>query len=235
MSNYRNKRDRNDRQKMKTSKPVNDLKDPKKVITEACRSSFMQIASLRRTEKPNGDEGTICTTAIIIPKQLKETVVNIRRSIRYAAREVMGSEIDPFKDPNIRIPLQDGDILLDDPDKNYGEELENAFMLNALAYNLPILRDEYNEVVSDHLREKFCKSGFWFHFSLYFQGYNKVVEQNNRKIRVRGVRCYLNSLMFVKEDEILGRRDSSQEDFSNFAQTSTDSYDDDEWDDDIPF
>lgn len=215
--------------KTKTSKTPGT--DVKKVITGICRSTFMRVLKLQPA-KQNPEKRT-CGTAIIIPKEDQETVKKVKRAINAACKEKFGSDYNPWKSTKLKNPLKDGDVLLDDPDNKLGDEIEDAYLLNAKSYQLPQVVNKYAQPIED-LDElsKVCVSGYYFRFSLYFKA-SEVDTDEGGKVRV--VNCYLNNIMFVKEGEALSSGSNAKDDFAEFAEESEDFEDDDDFEEDEEF
>ena len=202
-------------------------KDPKKVVTGPCRSTFMKVLKLMPGKKDPTKE--TCSTGIIISKDDEVTVKKIKNAISVACREAFGDAFNPWKSTKLKNPLRDGDELLDDPDNKIGEEIANAYLLNTKSYRLPEVVNKSNQPIEDRddLADV-CVSGYFFRFSLYFKA-NEVETDEGGKIKV--VNCYLNNIMFVKKGEKLAGGSSATDDFADYAEEYEEEEEDEEYDD----
>lgn len=200
--------------------------DPKKVVTGECRSTYMRVLELKAPkDKPDGNKS--CGSAIIIPKDDEQTVIKVKRAISSACKEAFGSEFNPWKSRKLKNPFNDGDELLEDPETKMGEEIEDSYVLSCKAYQLPEIRNQHNELLATRdEQELVARSGYWFHFSLYFKaGEYKLEEGGTAKY----VTCYLNGIMFKRKDEELGMSRDTTDDFEEYAEEGDDyDYDEDE-------
>lgn len=191
--------------------------DPKKVTTGVCRSTFMKV-----TELSAGSNGRpTASTAILIPKDDKKTVQRIKKALDYAAKERFGADSNIFKSTRLKNPLKDGDVLLEDPETNMGDELAGHYLLNAKTYRLPgVVNKQAKKIEDPEELVELCVSGYYFRFTLYFNGYEADTEDG---VKIKGVQCMLNNIMFVKEGERLGGGASDPEsDFAEFAEDDDD-------------
>lgn len=197
-------------------------KDPKKVVTGVSRSTFMRVLQLT-AGKMNPDKRT-CSTGIIIDKDDTATVKKVKKAIEVACAEAFGETFNPWKSTKLKNPLRDGDELLDDPENKLGEEIENAYLLNAKSYRIPEVVDKTNTPIEyPEDLEACCVSGYYFRFSLYFKA-SEVTTDDGVKIKV--VNCYLNNIMFVREGERLSAGSSARDDFADYAEDDDDEDDD---------
>lgn len=199
-------------------------KNPAKVITGVCRSSYMFVRELSH-KFVDGVEDTkspkTCSTGILIPKKDKKTIAAIEKAIKFAAQKKFGKEVK-VKGRKFSYPLRDGDEELEDGELE-GDQYKKHYFLNARSYKLPqIADDEGKRVIDNDELDEIVVSGFHYHFSITFKGFE--VEGN------KGVRVELNNIMYVKEGERLDGGTSAEEDFAEFANDSDDD-DDEDWDD----
>lgn len=194
-----------------------------KVVTGLARSSYMKV--LKLVEDDNGNRK--CGTSILIPKSDKKTVKKIKAAINLAAKKKLGDKTKIFESQKLKNPLKDGDVLAADPETSNGKESEGHYIISTTSYKVPQVVDKHNERITDPDElESICVSGFYFHFSIEFRGFEVDVEGGGKS---RGVRCLLNNLMFVKEGERFDGGTDAEEDFEGIEYEADD--DDDDWDD----
>jgi hypothetical protein len=195
--------------------------DPCKISIGPMRSIFMYVLELEAQKDDAGnakvDSQKTCKSAFLIPKH--EPFVDKLYDAIYAATDLkFNQSVDPFTTRNFKNPLKDGDELAADPQFKYGEYTAGHWLLNSKSYQLPRVVDETCTPFEDwQEREAVCKSGFWFVASFFFKAYEADIPE--QRMKVKGLHCYLNNLMFIREDEIIsGFQSDPETDFAEFAK-----------------
>ncbi len=168
-------------------------KDPTRVVTGVCRSSFMFVNQLEADD--NGNKK--CRTQIIIKKSDKATIAKLDKAINAASMKKFGKKAAK-NSRSFGYPLRDADKEIKDGTFEPADPkvYKNCYFMNTTAYKLPGLVDQDNELIEDpDERAEMAVSGFYFRFSVTMKGYDK---DGNK-----GVRAELNNMMFIKEGERL--------------------------------
>lgn len=182
-----------------------------KVITGLVRFSYAYVF------EPKGDgEDKKYSVSLIIPKEDKLTIKNIKEAIKNAYE--IGKETK-FKGKTIK----DIFSILHDGDEERPEEpaYENSYYINASARTKPGIVDKYKRPIEDTTE---FYSGCYGYASINLYPYNT----NGNK----GIACGLNNLMKFEDGESLGGRASAQDDFKGFGE-EIDDFDDDDLEDDL--
>lgn len=181
-----------------------------KVITGKVRFSYAYVF------QPAGDgEDKKYSVSLIIPKEDKLTIKNIKEAIKNAYE--IGKE-KTFKGKNIKdifAILHDGDE--ERPDD---EVYKDSYYINASARTKPGIVDKYKRNIEDTTE---FYSGCYGIASINLYPYNT----NGNK----GIACGLNNLMKLEDGESLGGRASAQDDFVGFGE-ELDDFEDDNFDED---
>ena len=194
-------------------------KDPSRVVVLKVRSSYMRCVELYEDD----NENKICTTGVLISKKDKTGIKAIRVAIDAAAKKKFNKTFKPDS-RKYSYPLRDGDVELEEGDKEGEEYKGHYFIATAKCYKVPQLVDQSKTRVEDQEeREEMLVSGNYFNMSLTFKGFEG--KENS------GVRCQLNNLMFAGEGERLDGGKSAEQDFEGVDSEEPDD-DDDESDDD---
>ncbi|MGM9688187.1 MAG: DUF2815 family protein [Alloprevotella sp.] len=167
-----------------------------KVVFGPCRLSYVHVFEKYTQEGDSGDGKY--STAVLIPKEEKETLKAIEQAVEAAKKAAVLSRWGGKVPKKLEMPLRDGDEK-----ENAGEEYRNCFYLNAKSGSRPGVCDRNKVPITD---EEEMYSGVWAYVSVVFYGYD--VSGN------RGVACGLNHLMKFKDDERFGGRSSAEEDFA---------------------
>jgi hypothetical protein len=176
------------------------MKSPKiidgtRVIFGPVRLSYTHVWEKRKVN--DSDEGKY-STAILIPKDEKETLQALKQAIE--AAKAKGLQKWGGKMPKtLALPLRDGD---ETEDPNY----EGHVYLNASAKTRPGIVNSKKEPITD---EEEIYSGVWCYVSLNFFPY---AASGNK-----GVAAGLNNLMKFKDDDRFGGGASAAKDFDDFA------------------
>lgn len=181
-----------------------------KVITGLVRFSYANVFT------PKGDgEDKKYSVSLIIPKEDKLTIKNIKEAIKNAYE--IGKETK-FKGKKIK----DIFAILHDGDEERPEDpvYENSYYINASAKTKPGIVDKYKRPIEDTTE---FYSGCYGYASINLYPYNT----NGNK----GIACGLSNLMKFEDGESLGGRASAEDDFKGFGE-ELDDFDDD-FDDDL--
>lgn len=178
-------------------KNIKSTVDGTKVITGRVRFSYANVFV------PTGDgEYKKYSVSLIIPKEDKLTIKNIKEAIKNAYE--IGKE-KTFKGKNIKdifAILHDGDEERPD-DSIY----ENSYYINASARTKPGIVDKRKRPIEDTTE---FYSGCYGLASINLYPYN--TNGNN------GIACGLNNLMKLEDGESLGGRASAEDDFAGFGE-----------------
>lgn len=178
-------------------KNIKSTVDGTKVITGRVRFSYANVFV------PTGDgEDKKYSVSLIIPKEDKLTIKNIKEAIKNAYE--IGKE-KTFKGKNIKdifAILHDGDEERPD-DSIY----ENSYYINASARTKPGIVDKRKRPIEDTTE---FYSGCYGLASINLYPYNT----NGNK----GIACGLNNLMKLEDGESLGGRASAEDDFAGFGE-----------------
>lgn len=201
-------------------------KNPAKVVTGVCRSSYLFVRELRHKEEDgvvDTDSPKTCGVRIIIKKSDKDTLKQIEKAVKFAAEKKFGKGVK-MSGKKFQLPLHDGDEELKEGDLE-GDEYKKHHYLNSRAYSLPQIADENGtRIIDPEELDSVLTSGYYFHFSVTFKGFDR---KGNK-----GVRVELNNLMFVKEGDRLDGGANAEDDFADIGSGSSSSNDDDEEDED---
>lgn len=182
-----------------------------KVITGLVRFSYAYVF------EPKGDgEDKKYSVSLIIPKEDKLTIKNIKKAIEEAYE--IGKE-KTFKGKKIK----DIFAILHDGDEERPEDpvYENSYYINASAKTKPGIVDKYKRPIEDTTE---FYSGCYGYASINLYPYNT----NGNK----GIACGLSNLMKFEDGESLGGRASAEDDFKGFGE-ELDDFDEDFDDDDL--
>ncbi len=146
------------------------------------------------------------STAVLIPKSDKATIVAIEQAIDAAIEE--GIAKFGGKKPNkatIKLPLRDGDIERDD------EAYQNHYFINCNSTTPPQIVDQNVQPI---LERSQVYSGCYARVSINFYAFNS----NGNK----GVAAGLGNIQFVRDGEPLGGKTSAMDDFSTIDDAEDD-------------
>lgn len=182
-----------------------------KVITGKVRFSYAYVF------EPNGDgEDKKYSVSLIIPKEDKLTIKNIKEAMKNAYEIGKETKFQGKKIKDIFAILHDGDE--ERPDE---VAYENSYYISASCRTKPGIVDKRKRVIEDTTE---FYSGCYGLASINFYPYNT----NGNK----GIACGLNNLMKLEDGESLGGRASAEDDFAGFGEELDDFEDELEDDDD---
>jgi len=166
-----------------------------KVVTGPCRLSYEHIWTPKAVA--DGQEPKF-SAAILIPKTDTATIAGIKEAIRKEAAQAYPNGKVP---PNFKLPLKDGDTLLDKDGKPRLECLGH-YVINASSNTRPGIVDAACQPILD---KSLVYSGCYCNFQLGFATYNLPTS--------KGVGAYLNNVQKVKDGPSLAGRDDPKDVF----------------------
>ena len=174
-----------------------------KVITGKVRYSYANVW------EPVGDgEDKKYSVSLIIPKEDKLTIANIKKAMQNAYDEGLQTTFQGKKVNNIFAILHDGDEERADV-----PAYQNSYYINASSKTKPGVVDKYLKAIEDSTE---VYSGCYGLASLNFYPYNT----NGNK----GIACGLNNLMKLEDGENLGGRARAEDDFADFGISEIDDF-----------
>lgn len=172
-----------------------------KVITGKVRFSYLSVFEPKSI---NGSDPKY-SVSLIIPKDDKKTINNIKKAIE-AAKQAGISKFGGKIPANLKLPLRDGDIDRED-DENYA----GCYFVNANCNTQPGLVYRNGQKIIDSTD---LYSGCYGYASITFYAFNS----NGNK----GIACGLNNLMKVEDGEPLGGRSRAEDDFAGVIEDDSD-------------
>lgn len=169
-----------------------------KVVTGKVRFSYVNIFKSRAFQADQDAKFSIC---LLIPKEDKATLKNIKAAIDEAIQEGISSKWNGKKPANVKLPLRDGDEERADEAPEY----EGMMFLNANSTQKPgIVDKDLNEILDPDE----VYSGCWGRASINFYPFS--VNGN------KGIGVGLNNVQKLKDGEHLGAaRASAESDFDD--------------------
>lgn len=169
-----------------------------KVVTGKVRFSYVNIFKSRAFQADQDAKFSIC---LLIPKDDKATLKNIKEAIDEAIQEGISSKWNGKKPANVKLPLRDGDEERADEAPEY----EGMMFLNANSTQKPgIVDKDLNEILDPDE----VYSGCWGRASINFYPFS--VNGN------KGIGVGLNNVQKLKDGEHLGAaRASAESDFDD--------------------
>lgn len=184
-----------------------ELRKETQVITGMVRFSYAHVF------EPYGDgEDKKYSVSLIIPKDDKLTIDNIKKAMENAHSAGVKSTFKNKKVKDIYAVLRDGDE--ERPDESV---YANSYFINASAKTKPGIVDKYKRAIEDTTE---FYSGCYGIASINLYPYN-----TNGNV---GIACGLNNLMKIKDGETLGGRARAEDDFAGFGEEIDDFCDLDE-------
>lgn len=174
------------------------------MITPVVRFSYANVFEPRKT--PSGDMKY--SVACLLPKEDTKGVAEINKAIQDAVKD--GVTKNTFSQAHVkalRLPLRDGDTEVDN-DGN--PKYKGFYFFNANSSNQPGVIDAQLKPLMT--KDEFY-SGCWGRADVNFFPYNQAGN--------RGVGVGLNNVMKVKDDDRLDGRQSAEDAFSKYAETTT--------------
>ncbi|MEG1497561.1 MAG: DUF2815 family protein [Clostridiales bacterium] len=188
-----------------------------KVITGKVRLSYAHL--FKPQAKEEGADKKY-SSAILIPKEDKETLQKIKTAVDAAKEQGRSSKWDGKIPSNCKLPLHDGDVDRED-DENYA----GHYFLNASSKTKPEVAKPMGKGADGKMKFQEITdstevySGCYARVSINFYPFNAMGN--------RGVAAGLNSVVKIQDGEFLGGRASLDDDFSETE------FDDDYNDDDF--
>lgn len=176
-----------------------------KVITGKVRFSYLNVFEPKGI---NGSEPKY-SVSLIIPKEDKQTLNNIKRAIE-AAKQAGISKFGGKIPPNLKTPLRDGD-----EDRPEDENYVSCYFINANCKTQPGLVYRNGQKIIDSTD---IYSGCYGYASVNFYAFNS---NGNR-----GIACGLNNLMKVADGDTLGGRSRAEDDFADRIENDIEAEDD---------
>lgn len=169
-----------------------------KVVTGKVRFSYVNIFKSRAFQADQDAKFSIC---LLIPKEDKATLKNIKAAIDEAIQEGISSKWNGKKPANVKLPLRDGDEERADEAPEY----EGMMFLNANSTQKPgIVDKDLNEILDPDE----VYSGCWGRASINFYPFS--VNGN------KGIGVGLNNVQKLKDGEHLdAARASAESDFDD--------------------
>ena len=181
----------------------------RKVVTGEVRGSYVNVFSTRLNDLSGKEEYSMM---ILIPKEDKETVADLKKAIKAAVDDKWGSK----RPANLRNPLRDGDSESDLPDTvEAGEEpYAGHYFMNLKSSQKPGIVDVNVQPVID---EGDFRSGDFCRVSINAYAY----DQKGNK----GVAFGLNNIQVLRKGLPLGGVSRPENDFDVVTQSSGDDKD----------
>lgn len=167
-----------------------------KMTTGLVRFSFCRV--LKPGQNDNGEDEYSCM--LIIPKEDKKTITQIRKMVDTLKKDYWGNKVPP----KYKGPLRDGDEYVNEETGEQDEARLGSYYMNVKSRFKPDVVDKYKEKIDD---ERDFYSGCYGLACINFYVYD--TKQN------KGISAGLSSIMKIKDGEPLGGASSAEADFKD--------------------
>jgi hypothetical protein len=187
-----------------------------KIILQNVRCSYVFVNERRK--KDNGEDGSY-SVQILLPKDDPQ-VKKLKKMIDETLTANFGADATK-KRGKFKLPIRDPESEHEDKD---GEEYEGVYFMNAnSSKKKPGIVNRNNEPADQDDIEEYCYSGAYFHVSVNV--YSFPAKDGGKP----GIALGLNNVMLRKKGERLDGSVAATSEFSDFAEGSDSSSEDDDW------